>query len=99
MRSLRTTSRRTSGQQVSNHAPRPETNPISILRGTKGAPATLRKLNRLPAANEEKQLRLGLGQVLRYADQLGRHTVPVLMLERCPVDTTWMTLCDRLGVV
>jgi hypothetical protein len=49
--------------------------------------------------NEEKQLRLGLGQVLRYADQLGPGTIPVLMLERCPADTSWTALFERLGVI
>ena len=49
--------------------------------------------------NEEKQLRLGLGQVLRYADQLS-HTgtvVPVLVAERRPTDCSWEQLCERLG--
>lgn len=53
----------------------------------------------ITSANEEKQLRLGLGQVLRYADQLGPGTIPVLMLERCPADTSWSVLFDRLGVI
>jgi hypothetical protein len=51
--------------------------------------------------NEEKQLRLGLGQVLRYADQLS-HTgtvVPVLVAERRPTDCSWEQLCERLGVI
>jgi hypothetical protein len=51
--------------------------------------------------NEEKQLRLGLGQVLRYADQL-RHrgpVAPVLVVERRPTDSSWEQLCDRLGVI
>lgn len=53
----------------------------------------------ITAANEEKQLRLGLGQVLRYAYQLGPGTVPVLMLEHQPVDRSWEALCERLGVI
>lgn len=54
------------------------------------------------AENEEKQLRLGLGQVLRYRQALfagGRLVVAVLIPERKPADETWMTLCRELGVV
>jgi hypothetical protein len=55
----------------------------------------------LTEANEEKQLRLGLGQVLRYAHQLGHQdgTVPVLAVERMPSDSSWEHLCEKLGVV
>jgi hypothetical protein len=51
--------------------------------------------------NEEKQLRLGLGQILRYADQLrhGGTVVPVLVAERRPKDCSWEQLCDRVGVL
>jgi hypothetical protein len=55
----------------------------------------------ITARNEEKQLRLGLGQVLRYAQQLARNisVTPVLIAERCPIDPTWQTLCNQLGVI
>jgi hypothetical protein len=52
-------------------------------------------------ANEEKQLRLGLGQVLRYQHQLFRSTgmvVAWLVPERQPVDPSWVTLAASLGV-
>jgi hypothetical protein len=51
--------------------------------------------------NEEKQLRLGLGQVLRYAHQLSDLTkaVPVLVVERRPSDASWIVLCKHLGVI
>jgi hypothetical protein len=52
-------------------------------------------------ANEEKQLRLALGQVLRYSHQLrtgGDHVVPVIVAEREPSDKTWTSLCEALGV-
>ena len=51
--------------------------------------------------NEEKQLRLGLGQVLRYRHLLQRSgvtVVPVLVPERAPKDPTWNDLCRALGV-
>lgn len=56
----------------------------------------------LSKTNEEKQLRLGLGQVLRYQDTLRRHQAlpveAVLMVERKPTDTSWLELCGRIGV-
>jgi hypothetical protein len=44
---------------------------------------------------------IGLGQVLRYAYQLqgAEETVPVLIAERCPSDTSWEDLCIQLGVI
>ena len=57
----------------------------------------------LSSSNEEKQLRLGLGQVLRYRDTMTRQqSLPVeavLMVERKPTDSTWLDLCEGLGVI
>ena len=52
-------------------------------------------------ANEEKQLRLGLGQVLRYRQRLAerhRSVVAVLVAEREPHDLSWRSLCSELRV-
>jgi hypothetical protein len=52
--------------------------------------------------NEEKQLRLGLGQVLRYRQALmlrGRAVMAVLVPEMKPTHESWMALCHELGVV
>jgi hypothetical protein len=53
--------------------------------------------------NEEEQLRLGLGQVLRYRHRLRGlghdHVVAVLAPERAPRDSSWGDLCHELGVV
>lgn len=52
--------------------------------------------------NEERQLRLGLGQLLRYKQGLskeGAHVRAVLAVERKPSDPDWEALCDDLGVV
>lgn len=52
--------------------------------------------------NEERQLRLGLGQVLRYRNRIGagaRTARAVLVAEHAPTDASWSTLCDELGVV
>ena len=57
----------------------------------------------LTASNEEKQLRLGLGQVLRYRQlmfaRVGRPVRAVLATERQPSDSTWMQVCSKLDVV
>ncbi len=53
--------------------------------------------------NEEEQLRLGLGQVLRYRHRLtalGHPAVTaVLVPERAPCDPTWGQLCHELQVI
>jgi hypothetical protein len=61
--------------------------------GETGFVAEVKSLRR---ENEIGQLRLGLGQVLDYADQLSR--MPVLMLERRPTADRWLQICDRLNV-
>ena len=57
----------------------------------------------LNARNEEKQLRLGLGQVLRYRDLLIRggdwnDVRPWLIVEREPRDRGWHDLCESLVI-
>lgn len=50
----------------------------------------------LTDANEEKQLRLALGQVLRYRHLLGgfhAEVMSVIAIERAPKDRTWIDLC------
>ena len=53
--------------------------------------------------NEGQQLRLGLGQVLRYRQRLGglgyQRVVAVLVPERAPRDSSWRGLCHDLGVI
>jgi len=56
----------------------------------------------LTKRNEEKQLRLGLGQVLRYRQLLQERSADacaVLALEREPGDKGWHRLCRELDVV
>jgi hypothetical protein len=60
------------------------------------------EIKSVTAMNEEKQLRLGLGQVLRYRYLIARgggRVTGILMLERAPRDRTWSKLCGQLGVV
>jgi len=57
----------------------------------------------ITAENEEHQLRLGLGQVLRYRQRLTAlghdRVVAVLVPEHQPRDPSWRELCRDLGVV
>ncbi len=56
----------------------------------------------LTAQNEERQLRLALGQVLRYGQQLERIKKQaiqnVIATERKPIDSAWIELCARYDV-
>jgi hypothetical protein len=48
-----------------------------------------------------RALRLGLGQVLRYAHLLGAKGRPVrrvIAVEREPSDASWIELCEAAGV-
>jgi hypothetical protein len=56
----------------------------------------------LTALNEERQLRLGLGQVLDYQELMSKRTRgvrAVLAVERQPRDGRWLVLCERHQVV
>jgi hypothetical protein len=53
------------------------------------------------ATNEEHQLRLGLGQLLRYRHTLsanGATVLATLYVERKPADPQWSELCESLDV-
>jgi hypothetical protein len=55
----------------------------------------------LNGTNDEKQLRLALGQVLRYAHLLRAKGRPVrcyIAAEKKPADESWIELCAHLGV-
>jgi hypothetical protein len=52
-------------------------------------------------ANEVRQLRMGMGQVLDYEDAVrarGKPVQPVLYLERPPSDTRWVPLAEQHNV-
>lgn len=57
----------------------------------------------ITAQNEEDQLRLGLGQVLRYRQRLsalGHDRVVAVLVPECQSsDPSWRELCQELGVV
>jgi hypothetical protein len=62
---------------------------------------TVCEVKSLTSANEARQLRSGLGQVLDYQDQLrnrAEEVSAVLWVEREPVEPRWVSLCRRVGV-
>ncbi|MFB7655380.1 MULTISPECIES: hypothetical protein [unclassified Streptomyces] len=62
---------------------------------------TVCEVKSLTRANEPRQLRAGLGQVLDYKDQLSDRTAEVsavLWVEREPSELRWVDLCRRVGV-
>ncbi|MET8049067.1 hypothetical protein ABZU75_15855 [Streptosporangium sp. NPDC005286] len=62
---------------------------------------TVCEIKSLTPTNEINQLRLGLGQVLDYVDQLRSRAETVLGLlwiERTPTDSRWIELCHRAGI-
>jgi hypothetical protein len=51
--------------------------------------------------NKEQQLRMALGQVLRYRHHLsinGRKVIGCVICERDPQDETWLRTCEAVGV-
>ena len=67
--------------------------PDSILR--------VAEVKSLTRANEERQLRLAIGQVLRYAhllSQTGAEVIPIVVPQREPRDASWLDLCETLSV-
>ncbi len=66
-----------------------------------GSETCVAEVKSLTEANEEKQLRLGLGQLLRYRHLLRSKGIvcAVLVVERQPKDTSWINLCEELNVL
>jgi hypothetical protein len=59
------------------------------------------EIKSLSGTNDEKQLRLALGQVLRYAQLLRMKGRPVrcyIAAETRPADESWLDLCSDLGI-
>lgn len=73
------------------------------LAWQKDETAFVAEVKSITTENEEHQLRVGLGQVLRYRQHLKAlghdHVVAVLVPERQPRDTSWRELCREVGVV
>jgi hypothetical protein len=80
---------------------RPKIDPPFDIAWRQGDVLCVAEVKSLTEANQEKQLRLALGQVLRYAYQLsagGSKVVPLIIVERRPTDDSWGALCESLGV-
>jgi hypothetical protein len=59
------------------------------------------EIKSVTTANEEHQLRLGLGQVLRYREHLrsiGLEVAGWLISERAPTDATWLSVASGVDV-
>jgi hypothetical protein len=63
--------------------------------------AVVAEVKSVTSRNAERQMRLGLGQVLRYRNLVeasGRAARALLVLSDAPVDRRWVDLCRELGV-
>jgi hypothetical protein len=81
--------------------PKPE-EPQYDLAWEAGDSVWVAEVKSLTPANEEKQLRLALGQVLRYqqlVDAGGRSVRAMIAVERQPIDDRWLDLCAKQRVV
>lgn len=79
-----------------------DSDPLFDIGWIAAGAAWIAEVKSLTAANEERQLRLGLGQVLTYAYLLDWEVTvnrPVLAVERRPTSSYWLDLCMSHGVV
>jgi hypothetical protein len=86
---------------IEPRSPRPD-EPNFDLAWERDGIVYVAEVKSLGPTNEERQLRLGLGQVLRYRvllkDQRQTEVRAVLVTEREPRDPSWRALCDSLAV-
>jgi len=76
--------------------------PAFDLAWEEGETIWVAEVKSLGNTNEEKQLRLALGQVLRYGQLLaskGRTVKRIVALEREPADSSWIELCRSVDVI
>lgn len=81
-------------------SPRPE-EPNFDLAWERNGLVHVAEVKSITDQNEEQQLRLGLGQLLRYRSLLRRRyaaAAAVLVAEREPRDPSWRELCSELGI-
>jgi hypothetical protein len=81
--------------------PRPD-EPQYDLAWQAGATTWVAEVKSLTPQNEERQLRLALGQVVRYRQLLapdGQDVRAVIGVEREPSDSSWRQLCADEGIV
>jgi len=78
-----------------------DSDPLFDVGWTAANAAWIAEVKSLTPANEERQLRLGLGQVLSYAHLVDwgfEKNHPVLAVEREPSSAYWPDLCESHGV-
>jgi hypothetical protein len=74
------------------------------LGWTRGSELFIAEVKSLSGSAESQQIRLGLGQVLDYAQEVraiagDAHVSPVLVLERVPTDVKrWLAIAESAGV-
>lgn len=88
-------------QGLSPRSPRPS-EPLYDISWSADDQIWVAEVKSLTFDNEERQLRLGLGQLLRYRQQMSsiHHQVQAaLIIERQPTDPGWLTLCESLDVI
>lgn len=76
--------------------------PAYDLAWEKAGKLWVAEVKSLTRKNEERQLRLGLRQVLRYRslfESADRPVQAVLFAERRPKDPSWSALCESLDVI
>jgi hypothetical protein len=81
-------------------SPSPD-DPLFDLAWRDGADLHVAEVKSTTPTNEEHQLRLGLGQLLRYRYALsadGTNVHATLYVERQPADPQWGELCESLGI-
>jgi hypothetical protein len=74
---------------------------LLLERDAHESPVVVVEVKSTTATNEEKQLRLALGQVLRYRQLLRARTsnvVALIAVEAPPRDATWIELCANVEV-
>jgi hypothetical protein len=74
---------------------------LLLKRDDSVGPSVVVEVKSTTGTNEEKQLRLALGQVLRYRWLLeaeGHAVVAFVAVEKPPRDPSWIQLCERSGV-
>jgi hypothetical protein len=82
-------------------SPRPGEPQFDLAWGA-GEVGFVAEVKSITARNQEQQMRLGLGQVLRYRQLLaarGKRISAVLVIEHAPADRSWVELCRTLGVM
>lgn len=73
--------------------------PVFDLAWTIAGRAWLAEIKSTTETNEERQLRYGLGQLLRYAQEFAAIAVNLVLVVEAPVrDARWLEICSSVGV-